>query len=338
MGKNVGVKYLLILSIFVLSSCASPQASPTATIPAAHITVQLSWLHQAQFSGFYAAVDQGYYKDENLNVELLAGGIGPNGYINPMDQVISNKADFGMASTNEILRAQAANQSLVAIASTLQRSPRSFISLAAKNISKPQDLVGKRVAFRPDDNSVYLALLKVANVNRTDINEITDATKFTLDALINDQIDVIPAFIDNEPLILKKKGHEVNAILASDYGIETYENLIFTRKDLIDKNSDQVLRFLRATLRGYTYAIQNPDKTAALGLNYDATLDLETQKAQLARLIPLINIPNSHPGLMQENVWNKAYQVLTDQGILTKPLKVADTYDLSFVQQIYKGQ
>src|SRR5258708_5164190 len=340
MNKNVvnALKTILLTLVLILPGCASQQAAPTATIPPTHVTVQLSWLHQAQFSGFYAAIDQGYYANENLTVEILAGGIGPNGYISPMDQVIAGKADFGLESTNEVLKAQAAGQPLVAVASTLQRSPRAFISLTAKNITKPQDLIGKRVAFRPDDNSVYLALLKLGNVNRDAIHEITDPTKFTLDALMNNQIDVIPAFIDNEPVILKRKGYNVNAILASEYGIDTYENLIFTRKDVVDKSPDHVLRFLLSTLRGYNYAVQNPTPVAALGLKYDPKLDLVTQNAQLARLIPLINIPNSHPGMMQADVWQSAYQVLLDQGILTKPLKVADAYDLTFVQQIYKDQ
>src|SRR5258708_11786648 len=340
MSKNVvnAVKYIVLILAILLPGCASQLAAPTSTVPPTSVTVQLSWFHRAQFSGFYAAAAQGYYANENRKVEILAGGIGPRGYISPMDKVMAGKAVFGRATTNEGLKAQAAGQPLVAVASPLQRSPRAFISLAAKNITKPQDLIGKRVAFRPDDNSVYLALLKLTNVNRDAIHEITDPTKFTLDALMNNQIDVIPAFIDNEPVILKRKGYNVNAILASEYGIETYENLIFTRKDVIEKSPDRVLRFLRATLHGYNYAVQNPTPVAALGLKYDPKLDLVTQNAQLARLIPLINIPNSHPGMMQADVWQSAYQVLLDQGILTKPLKVADAYDLTFVQQIYKDQ
>ncbi len=342
MNKQISRTWIIILPILalIISACASQQAAPTATpsAPAQAVTVQLSWYHQAQFSGFYAAADQGYYAAENLNVQLLSGGIPNNVYISPMDQVMADKAQFGLASTNEVLKAQAAGQGLVAVASTLQRSPRAFISLAKKNIVKAQDLIGKRVAYRPDDNSVYLAMLKVAQINRSDIQEITDPNKFTIDALINDQIDVIPAFVDNEPVQLKQKGYDTNAILATDYGIETYENLIFTRQDIIDKNPDMVLRFLRATLKGYTYAVQNPDQAAALGLKYDSTLDLTSQKLSMGKLLPLINIPNSHIGMMQADVWQRAYQTLVDQGILdkSKPLDVTTAYNLSFVQQIYK--
>jgi NitT/TauT family transport system substrate-binding protein len=318
----------------VLTACSGQAATPTNT-PPANVNIQLSWFHQAQFSGFYAAADQKYYQDENLNVTLMGGGISDSGYINPMEQVLNGKADFGMASTNEIMKAQAAGQPLVAIASTLQRSPRGFMSLAEKKILRPQDLVGKRVAYRPDDNSVYLALLKQANVSRDQIVEITDSTKFSMDALINNEIDVIPAFIDNEAVTMTQKGHPVNFILASDYGIETYENLIFTTQTLIDKNPDLVQRFLRATLRGFKYVVDNPDKAAALPLQYDSKLDLNTQKASILRLLPLFNPAGHNIGMMEADVWQNAYQVLRDQGVLTAQLDLSKAFTLQFLNKIY---
>lgn len=324
----------LIIGAIALSGCAGQTpASPTPT--SATVNVQLSWFHQSQFSGFYAAADQKYYQDEGLDVTISNGGISDQGYINPMQQVLEGKAQFGLASTNEILKAQAAGQPLVAIASTLQRSPRGFMSLASKNILQPKDLIGKRVAYRPDDDSLYLALLKVAGISRTAIVEITDTTKFTLDALINNEIDVIPMFIDNEAVAIQQRGYAVNVILASDYGIETYENLIFTSQSLIDTDPTLVLRFLRATLKGYTYVVENEDKAAALAVEYDPKLDLETQKLSVARLLPLIHPPRTSIGMMQDSVWQNSYQILVDQGVFTKPLDISKAYTLSFLKQIY---
>jgi NitT/TauT family transport system substrate-binding protein len=326
----------LFLVITPLLAACGGQAPASPTPAPSDITLQLSWFHQAQFSGFYAAVDQKYYQNENLNVTIANGGITADGYINPMQQVLDGKAQFGLASTNEIMKAQAAGQPLVAIASTLQRSPRGFVSLAEKEIVQPQDLIGKRVAYRPDDNSVYLALLQTAGISRDQITEITDPEKFTLDALINDEIDVIPMFIDNEGVALKQRGYDINVILASDYGIETYENLIFTSQDLIDKNPDLVLRFLRATVKGYGYVVSDGEKAAALGLTYDPKLDLETQKESVLRLIPLINPARAQIGMMKPEVWQHAYQILRDQGVLTEDLDITKAYTLQFLNEIYK--
>ncbi len=322
-----------LILMLLLVGCNS--ATTPSNTPLQNATVQLSWFHQSQFAGFYAAIDQGYYKAEGVNITVNGGGISDKGYIDPMELVSSGKADFGLASTNEIMKARANGKLLVAIASTLQRSPRAFISLATKNIQRPQDLIGKRVAYRADDNSVYLALLKSQNIDRSGIKEITDASKFSLDALIKDEIDVIPAFLDNEPVVLETRGYKTNAILVFDYGIETYENLIFTRQELIDKNPDLVQRVLRATLKGYQYAINNPDQASALALKYDSKLDANAQKASMLKLLPLINIPNSHVGAMNAAVWTNAYQVLIDQGILSKPQDVNAAYNLSFLKAIY---
>jgi NitT/TauT family transport system substrate-binding protein len=328
---------LLIIMALLLSACGKDnEDNQQNDAPESQkLSIQLSWFHQAQFSGFYAAVDQKYYEAENLDVTIANGGISESGYISPMEQVLSGQAQFGMASTNEIMKARANGQPFVAIASTLQRSPRGFVSLAEKNIQSPQDLVGKRVAYRPDDNSVYLAMLQIAGVSREDIIEITDASKFTLEALVNDEIDVIPIFIDNEAVALTQQGHEINIILVSDYGIETYENLIFTTEIMIQDNPDLVLRFLRATLRGYTHAVQNPDAVAALGLTYDPALDLETQKASMGRLLPLINPTGTDVGMMQAEVWENAHQVLVNQGVLAEPMDVNAAYTLQFLNQIY---
>jgi NitT/TauT family transport system substrate-binding protein len=324
----------IILSAMALSGCAGQSPVSSTPLPIS-VNVQLSWFHQSQFSGFYAAVDQTYYQEEGLDVTISNGGISDQGYINPMEQVIQGKAQFGLGSTNEILKAQAAGQPLVAIASTLQRSPRGFMSLASKKIVHLKDLIGKRVAYRPDDNSLYLALLKVAGISRSSIVEITDTTKFTLDALINNEIDVIPMFIDNEAVAIQQRGYAINVILASDYGIETYENLIFTSQDLIETDPNLVLHFLRGTLKGYTYVVNNPDKAAALAVQYDPQLDLETQKLSMARVVPLIHPPQTPIGMMQDVVWQNSYQILGDQGLFTEPLDITKAYTLSFLKEIY---
>src|SRR5688572_22985809 len=103
----------LILSAIALSGCAG-QSPSSPTPPPTSVNVQLSWFHQSQFSGFYAAVDQKYYQEEGLDITISNGGINDQGYINPMEQVMQDKAQFGLASTNEILKAQAAGQPLVA--------------------------------------------------------------------------------------------------------------------------------------------------------------------------------------------------------------------------------
>jgi|GEM_PF-195686 len=331
-SQSIVVTFLLTL---LLTACG-PQSTPATPTPEPlNVAVQLSWFHQAQFSGFYSAVDQNYYTEEGLNVSILSGGISEAGYISPIQQVLEGKAQFGLANTNEIMKSQAAGNKVVAIASTLQRSPRGFMSLAGKNIMTPSDFIGKRIAYRPDDDSIYLALLNAVGISRNDLIEITDSSKFTLDALINDEIDVIPMFLDNELVTMEERGFEVNVILVFDYGIETYENLIFTTQDLIDQNPDLVLKFLRATLKGYDYVVASPDIAAALALQYDSNLVLETQQKSTLRLIPLFKPGSNSVGIMTADVWQRSYDTLITQGILTAPLDVTKQYNLSFLNQIY---
>jgi ABC-type nitrate/sulfonate/bicarbonate transport system substrate-binding protein len=316
-----------------LAACA-----PAATAPAAAATkvkVQLSWLHNVEFAGFYMAQSKGLYAKENLVADLGEGGYDSGGnYIDPQAEVLSGKADFGISDGGGLLAARAKGKPLVAIATIFQRQPMSITSLAEKKLTRPQDLIGKKVMVSSVSMVPYLAMLKSQKVDPASINTIP-RTDFTTAPLISGEADAVDGWIITENLDLQSQGHAINTILVSDYGIEMYPDVIFTTEDTVKNKPDLVLKFLRATLAGYQAETNDPVTTTDVGLTYtkDITKDLFTKSIELS--LPLVKPAGSQPGMMTDNAWKITKEIMVEQNLLDAGFDLAKAYTLDFLNKVY---
>jgi len=200
-------------------------------------------------------------------------------------------------------------------------------------------LIGKKLAIDLESATgiSYLALLASQSIDPSQVNQVP-RTSFTNDQLTNGEVDVLDAFITNQPVQLELAGYSLNIILASDYGIEMYPNVIFTTEATIANKPDLVERLLQATVRGMQSAIDNPKEAAAQAVARNNKTTLESELASMNRSLPLLKPVGSQPGMMQAKAWETAHQILLNQGILKEPLEVADVYNLTFMEKIYNHQ
>jgi NitT/TauT family transport system substrate-binding protein len=329
------VSVVIILLILIISQAACSVAPSTIT-PVDSINVQLSWIHTIEYAGLYEAVDKGYYAAGHLDVKLNSGGFDENdNYISSIEKVVTGDADFGIIDAQSLLLARAQGTPIVAIAALYQRSPVAFISLAEKNILRPEDLVGVTVSIDPTTSgSLLRSLLASKEVDPTSVN-IVQRTDYTTAPLFDGTADVIDGWLTNEAVILSREGHTYNALLASDYGIDPYANIIFTREDTIAAKPDMVERFLRATTQGIKQAVAEPEEAAQLVVQYNPERDLEIETEAMLRSVPLLNPSRSAPGMMSDEIWEVTHQILLDQSMLTEPLDIRAAYTLTFLNQIY---
>jgi NitT/TauT family transport system substrate-binding protein len=335
--KQIILLILLVLPILSLVACNSPETTE-AQEPVTAISLQLSWVHTVEYSAFYLAEEHGHFANENLSADLRTGGFDTEGnYINAIDNVLSGEADFGMADGNSVLLARADGLPLVAIATLYQRNPAAFMSLADKNIIQPKDWVGKTVAIDLQSGTgiSYLALLASQGIDPSEINHVP-RTGFDNAQLINGEVDVLDAFITNQPVQLEQAGYDINIVLAADYGIEASPTVTFTTERLIAENPDVVERFLRATILGLKDAIADPAGATNLALARNDTLNYETEFASMNRSLALLQPINSQPGMMTASAWEIAHQILLDQNLLTDLLDLEAAYNLTFLQKIYQ--
>jgi NitT/TauT family transport system substrate-binding protein len=333
------VEVTLIISILWLAGCGQTQTAEQANTPPTKLKFQLSWLHSVAFVGAYVAQENGYYTAENLEVELLPGGLDDkNNFINPIEQVVSGQADFGIIDSTILLKARADGSPVVAIASIYQRHPLVFASLREKNITRLEDLLDANIQVSFNSMVIYQALLATKGIDPAKIR-LTDRTDFTGAPLTTGGADVIDAWVITEVPELELAGHELNFILPSDYGVEVYPNVVFTTEEMIANRPEVVEKFVRATVRGLRSSVDDTD--AAAKLTFDKYLQdrgLEVEQAAMQRAVPLISPTDSLPGLMRPEIWKLTHQILLDQGILSKPLDLETAYTLQFLEKVYPDQ
>ena len=317
-----------LLLILTLSACAS-LAQPTPLTP---VTVQLSWTHQAQFAGFYAADQNKYYLAEGLQVTFLEG----DATVDLLAPVLNGTAQFGVTNADALIVARADASPLRAITIVNRRSPGVYMALASSGIRRPQDFVGKTIQVGRRGIPRLYAMTTRAGV-RPDQYTVVEQTA-DLMPFYSGKIHVRGAALTNEVLTAQTEGYKLNIIYPDDYGIHFFGEGIFTTDDLIAKNPDLVRRFLRATLKGWTFAIENPTAVGPMVLKYKPNADVKHEYEFMIASIPLVNTGEDHIGWMKSEMWAGMEKTLREQGMLTKTVTITDVYTMQFLNEIYPSR
>ena len=330
-AKKVGLRarHLLIglLGISIGLSACAPATSPTSG--PTPVVVQLSWTHQAQFGGFYAADQNGDYAQANLAVSFREGG--PS--VDVLTPVLDGTAQFGVANADALIIARSQGQPVRAIATIYRRSPAVFMALASSGIVRPQDFVGKMVELGRRGLPLLHTLMSRVGVRPdqyTTVDSTSDLTPFFSGA-----VQVRSVFLTNEVLTARAAGYQLNLIFPDDYGIHFYADTLFTTDDLIARDPELVQRFLRATLPGWTYAAENPTAIGSLVCHYKSDADVAHENAFMTASLPLINAGEDHIGWMRPEIWAGMETTLREQGVITQSLDVTQVYTLRFLTEIY---
>lgn len=325
---------LALLVALALAACAAPQQAAT-TSPATPLSLQLAWVHEYSSATIYAAAERGRFGEQGLDVTLIEGGFNDQGYIEPIDQVLNGEGDFGMASAATIIQARAAGKPVVALATMFQRSPLAVISLADSGIAQPADLVGRRVAVAGGSSAhVFKLLLESQGVDPASVTTV-ERTDYGVEPLVRGEADALVAWVVNEGIQVREAGKEPSVMLISDYGIDTYDFVLFTTEQMIAERPELVERFLRAFTAGIADVIADPQQASELVLRYNPELTLDGQQQRLQASIPLMNPAGTTPGMMQPELWEQSQQILLELGELKAPIDLAAAYDTSFLERIY---
>jgi NitT/TauT family transport system substrate-binding protein len=315
---------VLMLFAILISSCGSPK------IEAAEVSVRLKWTHQTQFAGIYMADKEGYYSDENLKVTIEAVDFDQ---MLSVDKVVEGKNTFGIGAADEVIVARSNGAPVRAIAVVYRISPQVYMSIGDIKVSKPQDLIGKSVGIGQGSGLwTFNSMISKAGIDPSQIT-VTDPKTFdTLECA--QRFDVCNAYSTDSIVKANMQGIENSAIWPGDYGVPFYADVIFTTDDFIAKNPDVVERFLRASMRGWQSAIENPEKAVDATLAFDTQLEREFQLQSLRATIPLVDTGTLPIGVMEPEMWQQMYNILLEQKVITTPFDVSTVYTSEFMDKI----
>ncbi|MCK6264387.1 EAL domain-containing protein [Vibrio sp. ZSDE26] len=275
------------------------------------VELQLRWHHQFQFAGYYAAVEQGFYAEEGLNVILHSGD--PDHQ--PVSQVLSGEAQYAEGNS-EVLYHRLQGEPLVALAAIFQHSPSILLTLADSNISSVHDLIGKKVMLaNQNQDADFLTMLLNEKVSLSQVDIIPSS--YQLDDLISGKTDAFNSYSTNEPFYLDKQGITYNIIDPINYRVDFYSDILFTTEDELRKNPRRVQAMLRATLKGWRYAMNHTEEVIDLLINeYQVPKSREHLRFEASAMRKLI-IPDLIPvGNMNPERWQHMADTFVRSGLV----------------------
>ena len=262
MKKIFLFKSILLLHIFLSSLFADHKMTK--------INLQLSWFSQFQFAGYYIAKEKGFYKDENIDINIKPFEFG----IDVPKEVSSEKSHFGIGRETLVLDKLKNYKNLVSVYPLFQISPLVLLSKQDSNITRVADFKDKKLMATIDDaNEVSLKAMILSN--GIDLKTISFHNhSHDINDLITDKIDIISAYTSKAPYILNKKNIQYNTFSPSDYGFDMYSDFLFTNEKFVNENSHLIGAFKRASLRGWKYAYNNIEESVDLILKKYNTQNL----------------------------------------------------------------
>lgn len=251
------------------------------------VSVQLEWKHQFEFAGFYAAAQQGYYKEIGLEVTFKEA----NSDTNIVNEVLSKNAEFGVSSSSLILdRLQ--NKPVVLIASYFKQNALALVT--NKEIKTVADLKNKKImATRYELESTSLgAMLKEHHIDKNDYTLVEH--DFGVDKFVNGEVDAMSVFLTNQLYHLDKQNVPYNILNPADYGIYSYDCELFTTEEFGKKNRQLVYDFADATKRGWEYAFAHKEEIVEL---------IFTQYSQIKSRQALLYEANKTEKIFKSNIF-----------------------------------
>ena len=329
--RNGGRKFIINIFVvsFLLTAILAGCENKEADTPIRKVPVQLKWQHSAQFAGFYVAQQKGYYAAEHIAVTLKAR---PPHLTNEnmVTDLIEERTFFTIMGGEFLLAARKKGVPIMAIGVVFQRNPYVYATLKNSTIKRPQDFIGKKIMLPPDGKIQHAALMEKLGIPWDDIIYIPYDRE--ADFLKDGQIDVQMVYRPGSGLTLEERGLDLDFIWLEDYDIRSYADTIVTTEKLIHEKPALVEGFLRASLKGWRHAIENPEEAVSVTLSYNSTLGRGQQMRMMQIQTPLVHTGGHRLGWMEPVVWQDMQELFPKTN---DKLIVAPVYTMEFLHGIY---
>ena len=321
-------KLLLILGIMTLFFSFSSTVFAEDDTPQ-KVRLQLRWDNQFQFSGYYAADWKGYYKDEGISVEIVSALKNGGKILSATQEVSEGRADFGIGAA-DVLIANDKGADLRITAVILQQSAARLYLKKDTPYSHVTDLTKLKVARNVNDliDVELQAMLINEGINPEKINSYPHEQG--IEHLISDVVQVMPGYKLTVPFTANKLGIDIKEINPLTSGVDFYGDSLFVSGKLVNQNPDLVTRFVRASLKGWEYALNHPEEIAEKiseqlkTVNHmDNFKEFNLYQAKVMKeltIYPIVEIGHINPYR-----WEKMYNSLKKIGLVKKDLNM-DTF------------
>ncbi len=282
------------------------------------VKLQLQWFTQAQFAGYFAAIDQGYYAAQCLDVEILQGGVD----IQPHVVLADGGSDFAISWVSKALAGREAGADITNIAQVFQRSGTLQVAWADSGIDSVDDFAGKKIGNWGFGNEyeIFAALGEAGLDPATDVELV--AQDFDMNGLLDREIDAAEAMTYNEYAQLLEavnpdtgelyQPEDFTVINYSDIGVGMLQDAIWADQSRLDEDpayKDTAVRFVAASLQGWAFCKDNVEQCADITTAAGSTLGTSHQLWMMNEVNKLIWPSAQGVGYIIEDEWNKTVEI-----------------------------
>ena len=292
------------------------------------VALQLQWVTQAQFAGYYAAIEEGFYEDFCLDVTILEGGVD----IVPQQQLASGLADFAISWVPKALVSREEGLDIVNVAQVFERSGTLQVAFAEAGIESPEDFAGKRIGNWGFGNEFeLLAGARQAGLEPGEDFELVQQN-FDMLALIAGDIDAAQAMTYNEyAQVLETVNPETGELFQpedltvvdwNEVGTAMLQDAIWADGERLANDpeyQDITERFIAGSLAGWAYCRDNVEACAEIVLEFSPILGQSHQLWMMNEINELIWPSSGSVGVMQQDLWDQTIEVATSEGVLSGP-------------------
>jgi ABC-type nitrate/sulfonate/bicarbonate transport system substrate-binding protein len=285
---------------FIAATASLPLLPGLARAATAPLVMQASWINDAEFSGYFVAIDQGYFTAEGLDLTYLSGG--PD--VIPESSIIAGRADLTLTTPDTTIKAIAEQGApFKIIATQYQKNPIGIVSLAKAPIKSPADMVGKTIAVPPVNTISVEAMLAINGIDKASVNIVPYAYDPT--PLIKGEIDGSLDFTTNVPFTIRTMGEEAVSFLLYDHGFTIFNDTVVVTEETLKTKRKELVAWLKASRKGWEENFVDPaawppkwENTWFKGTGRSIENEIYFNTAQK----PLIESPNGIFSMSEESI------------------------------------
>ncbi len=291
------------------------------------LIMQAAWINDAEFAGYFLAMDKGYYVEAGLDLKYLSGG--PD--VIPESTIIAGRADLALTTPDTTIKAIAEQGApFKIIGAQYQKNPIGIVSLAKKPINEPKDLIGKTLAVPPVNVISVEAMLKMNGIEPGQVNIVPYAYDPT--PLVKGEIDASLDFTTNVPFTIGQAGEEANSFLLYDFGYTVYNDTVVVTEQVLAEKRDLLVAWLRASRKGWADNLADPTvwPPKFADTHFKGTgRSIENEVYFNAAQKPLMDSPEGYLALTEDGI-EKCLSALGAVGIKGS----ADMFDTSLLEEV----
>lgn len=295
---------LLLLSTALVGCVQGAQTSPQEKV-LEKASLRMSMSPTTRWAPFLLGIDKGFYEEEGIDLDVRSA----KGSTIAVKLVAAGTDEFGMASGNTVLTGRSKGMPLVSTGVLFQRSPTSVMYMDDGLITSPADLEGMTIASDPESTKrqEFIAFARKTGVDTETIDFLSVAgSQQEIGAFLSGDADAFLTYYHKTEVILEEQGVTgYSKMVFDDYGLHLYSQSLITREDVIEQNPDLVRRFMRATLRSWEYALDNPE---------EAVESLVSHYPGLGARSEFKNLMNLHDLVVTEETWKNGLGHQTTEG------------------------